>query len=246
VTDDRRSEGDPGRACAARRISAIRFPRIADAYVRERIAEIRRPGAAAVGEHRSDRLHIAGPEGRTSDLVRGVLSSAVMKTDNRIEPDTVIHTQVAAAREGRDPRVIARLYSGWAVFGERQFLRGYALLLPDPVVPSLNALGAQERTGFLLDMARLGDALLKVTGAIRINYAIYGNIEPALHAHVIPRYADEVDKLRTAQPWAYDWAAAPAFDRTAYQELAESLRKELTRMGVTKQMRFDPGANVNG
>jgi diadenosine tetraphosphate (Ap4A) HIT family hydrolase len=170
----------------------------------------------------------------------------MMKTDNRIEPDTVIHTQVAAAREGRDPRVIARLYSGWAVFGERQFLRGYALLLPDPVVPSLNALGAQERTGFLLDMARLGDALLKVTGAIRINYAIYGNIEPALHAHVIPRYADEVDKLRTAQPWAYDWAAAPAFDRTAYQELAESLRKELTRMGVTKQMRFDPGANVNG
>ena len=146
----------------------------------------------------------------------------------------------------RDPRVIARLYSGWAVFGERQFLRGYALLLPDPVVPSLNALGAQERTGFLLDMARLGDALLKVTGAIRINYAIYGNIEPALHAHVIPRYADEVDKLRTAQPWAYDWAAAPAFDRTAYQELAEALRKELTRMGVTKQMRFDPGANVNG
>jgi diadenosine tetraphosphate (Ap4A) HIT family hydrolase len=169
-----------------------------------------------------------------------------MKTDNRIEPDTVIHTQVIAAREGRDPRVIARLYSGWAVFGERQFLRGYALLLPDPVVPSLNALGAQERTGFLLDMARLGDALLKVTGAIRINYAIYGNIEPALHAHVIPRYADEVDKLRTAQPWAYDWAAAPAFDRTAYQELAEALRKELTRMGVTKQMRFDPGANVNG
>ena len=84
------------------------------------------------------------------------------------------------------------------------------LLLPDPVVPSLNALGAQERTGFLLDMARLGDALLKVTGAIRINYAIYGNIEPALHAHVIPRYPDEADKLRVSQPWAYDWEAAPS------------------------------------
>jgi diadenosine tetraphosphate (Ap4A) HIT family hydrolase len=168
-----------------------------------------------------------------------------MKNDNRIEPETVIHTQVAAAREGRDPRVIARLYSGWAVFGERQFLRGYALLLPDPVVPTLNALGAQERTGFLLDMARLGDALLKVTGAIRINYAIYGNVEPALHAHVIPRYADEVEKLRTSQPWAYDWEAAPAFDRATYQELAESLRRELTRMGVTKPMRFDPGANAN-
>ena len=168
-----------------------------------------------------------------------------MKNEIRIEPETAIHTMVTNAREGRDPRVICRLYSGWAVFGERQFLRGYALLLPDPVVPTLNTLGAQERAGFLADMARLGDALLKVTGAIRINYAIYGNVEPALHAHVIPRYADEVEKLRTAQPWAYDWEAAPVFDRAAYQELAESLRRELTRMGVTKPMRFDPGENAN-
>src|SRR6202012_6282908 len=111
-----------------------------------------------------------------------------MKSENRIEPDTVIHTQVAAAREGRDARVIARLYSGWAVFGEKQFLRGYALLLPDPVVPSLNALGAQERSGFLLDMARLGDALLNVTGAIRINYAILGKREPASKNRLFSRY----------------------------------------------------------
>jgi diadenosine tetraphosphate (Ap4A) HIT family hydrolase len=161
-----------------------------------------------------------------------------------IEPETAIHTQVADARDGRDPRVICRLYSGWAVFGEKQFLRGYALLLPDPVVPTLNALGAHERSAFLLDMARLGDALLKVTGALRINYAIFGNVEPALHAHVIPRYGDETERLRTAQPWAYDWEAAPSFDRAVYHELAEALRRELTRMGVTKPMRFDPGANA--
>ena len=168
-----------------------------------------------------------------------------MKNENRNEPETAIHTQVVAAREGRDPRVIARLFSGWAVFGERQFLRGYVLLLPDPVVPTLNALGAQERTVFLLDMARLGDALLKVSGALRVNYAIFGNVEPALHAHVIPRYLDEPEKLRHAQPWAYDWEAAPAFERATHQDLAENLRRELTRMGVTKPMRFDPGANAN-
>jgi len=167
-----------------------------------------------------------------------------MKSETRVEPDTAIHAQVIAAREGRDPRVIARLFSGWAVFGERQFLRGYALLLPDPVVPSLNALGAQERTVFLLDMTRLGDALLKVTGAARINYAILGNLEPALHAHVIPRYIDEPEKLRVSQPWAYDWNTAPVFDRAAYQDLAETLRRELTRMGVTKPMRFHPGVNA--
>src|SRR5271168_4854243 len=46
LTNDRRSEGDPDRAafCA-------RLPRIANAYVRETIAERCRSGAAAVGEH---------------------------------------------------------------------------------------------------------------------------------------------------------------------------------------------------
>jgi diadenosine tetraphosphate (Ap4A) HIT family hydrolase len=168
--------------------------------------------------------------------------------NNEVTADTLtaIHTQVIAAREGRDPKVIARLFSGWAVFGERQFVRGYALLLPDPVVPNLNALGARERIAFLSDMSRLGDALLKVTGALRINYAIFGNQEPALHAHVIPRYLDEPEALRAQQPWAYDWGAAPAFERASQAELAESLLRELTRLGVTKPMRYNPGENADG
>ncbi len=169
-----------------------------------------------------------------------------MKSEVAAEPWTAIHAQVIAAREGRDPRVIARLYSGWAVFGERQFVRGYAVLLPDPVVANLNVLGAQERNTFLSDMSRLGDALLKVTGAVRIYYAIFGNQEAALHAHVIPRYLDEPEALRGAHPWAYDWSTAPPFERAASEELAGSLLRELTRMGVTKPMRFTPGANAPG
>jgi diadenosine tetraphosphate (Ap4A) HIT family hydrolase len=169
-----------------------------------------------------------------------------MMNNNETTADTptAIHTMVSDAREGRDPKVIARLFSGWAVFGERQFVRGYALLLPDPVVPNLNALGAKERIAFLSDMSRLGDALLKVTGALRINYAIFGNQEPALHAHVIPRYLDEPEALRAQQPFAYDWSAAPAFERGVYGELGEQLHRELTRLGVTKPMRYSPGANA--
>jgi diadenosine tetraphosphate (Ap4A) HIT family hydrolase len=167
-----------------------------------------------------------------------------MKSDSAAEPLTRIHSQVNEARAGRNPRVIARLYSGWAVFGERQFVRGYALLLPDPVVANLNALDAHARGAFLTDMTRIGDALLKVTAALRINYAMFGNEEPALHAHVIPRYLDEPEALRAAHPWAYDWTAAPLFERAAYGELAESLLEELKRLGVTKPMRFAPGANT--
>jgi diadenosine tetraphosphate (Ap4A) HIT family hydrolase len=144
---------------------------------------------------------------------------------------TAIHGLVDAARRG-DARVIARMPCGWAIFGERQFVQGYALLLPDPVVPSINSLATSARMQFLLDMTRLGDALLLVTGALRINYAIFGNLEPALHAHVVPRYADEPAALRTAHPWAYDWAAARKFEPRAYEDLALALRGELARSGA--------------
>lgn len=56
--------------------------------------------------------------------------------------------------------------SGWAVMGDVQFLPDYCLLLPDPVVPSLNDLSSEARATYLLDMARLGDALFEATGAL--------------------------------------------------------------------------------
>ena len=140
---------------------------------------------------------------------------------------TAIHRRVAALQRGTDPTCIARVPSGWAVLGEQQFLRGYALLLPDPVVGTLNELRGDARQQFLADMAGLGDAVLAVTGALRINYAMFGNVEPALHAHVVPRYTDEPAALATAHPWAYDWNAAPRFDAQADATLVQALRTRL-------------------
>ena len=142
-------------------------------------------------------------------------------------PDTAIHRRVALLRAGADPTCIARLGSGWAVFGEQQFLRGYALLLPDPVVGTLNALQGTVRQRFLDDMARLGDAVLAATGALRINYAMFGNVEPALHAHVVPRYVDEDPALATVHPWQYDWSVAPRFDAQRDAALLAAVRAGL-------------------
>jgi diadenosine tetraphosphate (Ap4A) HIT family hydrolase len=149
-------------------------------------------------------------------------------SDAGARPPTAIDALVASARAG-DPRVIARLPSGWALFGERQFVRGYALLLPDPVVPDLNSLAAGDRARFLADMALIGDALLRVTAAVRINYAIFGNLEPALHAHIVPRYADEPAAMRSQHPWAYDWNRAPLFDPAQDPELAGAVRGAVLR-----------------
>jgi diadenosine tetraphosphate (Ap4A) HIT family hydrolase len=143
---------------------------------------------------------------------------------------TAIHRRVDLLRAGRDPTFVARLASGWAVLGDPQVLPGYCLLLPDPVVPALNALTGAGRAAFLADMGALGDAVLAVTHALRINYAIFGNLEPALHAHVIPRYHDEPERLRTAQPWAYDWSAAPAFDPEQHRDLGNRIHAALARI----------------
>jgi diadenosine tetraphosphate (Ap4A) HIT family hydrolase len=128
---------------------------------------------------------------------------------------TAIHIQVEAARNGTLSRVIARMRSGWAVLGDPQITRGYCLLLPDPVVPDLNSLIGEAREQFLRDMAALGDAVLAETGAERINYEILGNVEPALHAHVIPRHAGEDPELRRKAVWLHDWSHAPALDEEA-------------------------------
>jgi diadenosine tetraphosphate (Ap4A) HIT family hydrolase len=137
---------------------------------------------------------------------------------------TAIHRRVAALRAAADPTLIARLPSGWLVLGDPQVIPGYCLLLPDPVVPDLNALAPGPRTEFLADMAAAGDVLQEVLGATRINYAIYGNLEPALHAHLFPRRSDEPAPLVTAQPWAWDWNAAPRFDRAVHGALLARLQ----------------------
>ena len=140
---------------------------------------------------------------------------------------TAIHRRVAALAQGKDPTLVCRMPSGWLVLGESQVMRGYCLLLPDPVVPHLNALTGSARMQFLDDMARAGDAILAVTGALRINYEMLGNLEPALHAHLFPRYLNEREDLRTKPIWFYDWNLAPTFDLTRDKQLIDSLRAKL-------------------
>ena len=136
---------------------------------------------------------------------------------------TLIHRRVAAAREGQNPKVICRVPSGFVVAGDVQVVRGYSLLLPDPVVPTLNDLEGEARARYLHDMALVGDALLEVTGAVRINYGMLGNVEPALHCHLFPRHADEPEEMRSKAVWHYDWDAAATFDAEAQRPFMEAL-----------------------
>jgi diadenosine tetraphosphate (Ap4A) HIT family hydrolase len=80
-------------------------------------------------------------------------------------------------------------------------------------------------------MVAIGDALLEVTDAFRINYAILGNSDPALHAHIVPRYRSEPDASRRDLPWSYPAEVMnsnpfdPGRDRELIARLAEAIQR---------------------
>jgi diadenosine tetraphosphate (Ap4A) HIT family hydrolase len=147
---------------------------------------------------------------------------------------TLIHRRVDECRSGTYPKRICRVSSGWVVLGDVQFVRGYCLLLPDPVVANLNSLATDDRKTFLYEMSVVGDVLLDITQALRINYEIIGNVEPALHAHLFPRYRDEPEDLRLKPVWFYDWDDAPAFDAERDTPLMKTIAEYLGDRGIAK------------
>jgi diadenosine tetraphosphate (Ap4A) HIT family hydrolase len=145
--------------------------------------------------------------------------------------NTLIHHLVAQARASKNPFIVCRMPSGWAALNNQQYLSGYCILLPDPVVETINDLDPSGRAQFLSDMVTIGDALLEVTGSFRINYGILGNTAPALHAHIVPRYLSEPEKLRKGPPWSYppDLTMARPFDAQRDRELMEKLASSIGR-----------------
>jgi diadenosine tetraphosphate (Ap4A) HIT family hydrolase len=146
---------------------------------------------------------------------------------------TLIHERVALARQGRNATVIGRMRSGWAVLGDVQLPLGYCLLLPDPVVGSINDLAGAERERFLADMVSLGDGLLALTAAYRINYELQGNTDQALHAHIFARYRDEAPERRKAPVWFYgDARSAEPYDPARHGALQRELASWLAARGL--------------
>jgi len=80
-------------------------------------------------------------------------------------------------------------------------------------------------------MSIVGDALLEVTGAYRINYAIMGNSDQVLHAHIVPRYLSEPEEFRSNTPWSYpqEIMNTTLFDYDREKDLIVKLNHEIRK-----------------
>jgi hypothetical protein len=83
-------------------------------------------------------------------------------------------------------------------------------------------------------MAAIGDALLQLTEAYRINYEIQGNTDQALHAHIFARYRAENAERLKGPVWMYDAALrnSQRFDATAHAGLRGGLSAWLKERGL--------------
>ncbi|MFZ8887588.1 MAG: hypothetical protein ACO200_12015, partial [Steroidobacteraceae bacterium] len=57
---------------------------------------------------------------------------------------------------------------------------------------------------------------------------MFGNLEPALHAHLFPRWVTESETERSLQPWALDWDSAAGFEPGRHADLIRRLRAALS------------------
>ena len=153
------------------------------------------------------------------------------------EPGHWRHDRIGAAEAGRNPMVLARMPSGFAVIGDTQFLPGYCLLLAAPRAGALTDLPRPARERFLLDMSLIGEAIEQVCrpdGLIRVNYEILGNTDPYLHAHIFPRYRWEPPDLLPMPVWHYPpdrWRdPAYAYSPDRHGDLRDRLSAALARL----------------
>ena len=145
-----------------------------------------------------------------------------------------IQGRLEATQRGENPTLVTRMQSGFAVMGDHQFLPGYSLLIAYPVVDDLEALALEHRLTFLRDMSLLGQAVTEVCNPLRMNYSIYGNYDPFLHAHVRARYAWKNDGFRKGPfdryPAGERNSLEVAFSEDKHGELRDNIRVKLRRL----------------
>jgi len=118
---------------------------------------------------------------------------------------------------GQWPRAeqrIADFDQSTAYLHHDQFFPGWTVLVLKRHATELFTLAPAERAALMEEVSRVAEALARVFGAHKMNYALLGNQIAHIHWHLIPRLANE--SRRTEPVWGQDHAplVLPAAERT--------------------------------
>ena len=85
-------------------------------------------------------------------------------------------------------------------------------------------LAAEEAAAYWLEGLHVGRALEAHLRPVKMNYDLLGNSLPHLHAHVLPRYADDP---RPGWPLPFPETEPPPLEETVFNEDVQALRSLL-------------------
>jgi diadenosine tetraphosphate (Ap4A) HIT family hydrolase len=111
----------------------------------------------------------------------------------------LICERVALAKEGRNPHLIAEMDYTFFVVGDHQFHEGYAVVLLKEHVREPFDLAPHVQREHFAEVMRAAQALQRTFQPWKLNFSCYGNAEPHVHWHVVPRY--EGDPHLRRDPW---------------------------------------------
>jgi diadenosine tetraphosphate (Ap4A) HIT family hydrolase/GNAT superfamily N-acetyltransferase len=134
---------------------------------------------------------------------------------------------------------LARTESSLIRLARNQRARGYCVVVATLHKVEPFELGPGERQAFFDEVLSTGQAIQEICRPIKINYELLGNSVPHLHAHVVPRYADDGAPGGPLPLFTMPPLALPDAD---FAELAATLRAELVKYVSTDQdeLRFEP------
>lgn len=85
------------------------------------------------------------------------------------------------------------------VVGDHQWHRGYAVVVLKEHLREPYQLNPDVQREHFREVMRAAQALDKTFQPVKMNFSCYGNAEPHVHWHLVPRYAD--DPHAGKDPW---------------------------------------------
>jgi diadenosine tetraphosphate (Ap4A) HIT family hydrolase len=103
------------------------------------------------------------------------------------------------AKAGSFRDFVAELPGCWVILGDRQYYRGYCVLLSKIHATELYLMSAADARVLFDELRMVAEAIAAVVKPWKMNYECLGNSEPHVHWHLFPRY--ETDEQRRGPIW---------------------------------------------
>ncbi|MEO8479569.1 MAG: HIT family protein [Gemmatimonadota bacterium] len=96
--------------------------------------------------------------------------------------------------------IITTLPASWLTMPADAAMAGYVCLVSRVHVVELHDFDDKQAAAFMADARRVSRTVQRVTGAVKLNYEMHGNILPHLHMHFFPRHPGDAFEGRAIDP----------------------------------------------